>query len=68
MFILIQSKGEIRGIPYDTHYIGHHYLQTKVNEKVSEYSTYAFEDVTHHEAWSVVHQDGEMKVVYTSNC
>ncbi|KAI6657279.1 Collagen type IV alpha-3-binding protein-like [Oopsacas minuta] len=55
-------KGDIRGIPFDTHYIGQHYLHSRVKEKVAQYATYAYENVTDQDNWSVVHEDGEMKV------
>lgn len=40
-----------------------HRLTTLVNEKVSRYAQYVFEPVDD-SSWSVVHEDGEMKVGY----
>ena len=48
-------------VPFDT-YPSHHRFSELVREKVSNYSRYAFEKVEDSSIWSLVHDDGDMKV------
>ena len=48
-------------IPFDT-FQSKHRLFEQVREKVTKYSRYAFENVQESSLWSLVHDDGDMKV------
>ena len=56
-----QKEGDAEEVPFDT-YNSKHRFSELVKEKVSEFSRYAFENVENNNLWSLIHEDGEMRV------
>ena len=56
-----EQKVDSEDVPFDS-YPSHHRFSELVREKVSNYSRYAFEKVEDSTIWSLVHDDGDMKV------
>ena len=56
-----EQKLDSDEVPFDT-FPSKHRLSELVSEKVANYSRYAFEKVEESSLWSLVHDDGDMKV------
>ena len=56
-----EQKLDSKEVPFDTYHSSHRLFE-QVREKVTNYSRYAFEKVEDSSLWSLVHDDGDMKV------